>query len=143
LLILGLRLAEAVFGAGEKFQQVDWAAQPKLWGQITVSANIGGGDNATASTNNDGIYWSKVLQSHLDNGNPSQKLFWGSQLQVLGLFLQGALLGNEKALSMLGSFLANPSYGPFDGEAISKALRQRGWTRTHKADELVASLSRR
>ena len=139
LLILGKRIAEAIFHPGE-LKEIDWASQPHKWGQMSVQANIGGGGNATACLNNDGIYWRTALERHVENIGESDAMFRRYQEQVLGLFLQGALLGNDRSRELLGTFLNNPQTSQSDDLALARALAARGWTLTDEARRTVSSV---
>lgn len=140
LLILGRDIAETIFSSTDGLVPVDWMQQPDQWNNVTVFASIGGGDNTLACLANDGIYWLKVLEGHHSAPEPNQILSQKYQRQALGLLLQGALLGHQQSLSLLGGLVHHPSYGPFDGEAISEALLIRGWKNTDEAVEVVAGL---
>ena len=140
LLILKKHIAETIFANTTALTEVDWTKQPEKWGNMTVFASIGGGDNTLACLENDAIYWLKVLESHHSMPNPNQILSKKYQQQVLGLLLQGALLGSEYSRSLLGSLFQHPDYGPLDREDISDALQFRGWKLSDDAIDLVSSL---
>jgi hypothetical protein len=140
LLILGRDIAEAIFSGADGLVPVEWMQHPDQWNNVTVFASIGGGDNTLACLANDGVYWLKVLEGHHSVPEPNRILSQKYQRQALGLLLQGALLGHQQSLSLLGELVHNPSYGPFDDTAISEALHARGWKKTSEAVELVSSL---
>ena len=140
LLILKKDIADTIFGNAPGLTDVDWTKQPEKWGNMTVFASIGGGDNTLACLANDAIYWLKVLESHHSVPDPNHILSKKYQQQVLGLMLQGALLGSEQSRSLLRGLLQEPTYGPFDHEDISAALHSRGWKLTEDATSLVDSL---
>jgi len=138
LLVLGREIAEAMFASVDGLIQVDWTQQPEKWNNMAVFSSIGGGSNTLACLANDGMYWLKVLERHHSVADPNQILSRKYQRQALGLLLQGALLGNQQARTLLRDLVREP-YGPFDDEAISEALHARGWKATDEAVELVAS----
>ena len=141
VLILGQQIASDVFGTGRDFASIDWVSQPRMWSQLSVQANIGGGDNGVACLNNDGIYWEKVLRSFQGSSPVLRRKY---QLEVLGRWYQGALVGNEKSYSYLARFLGETSDRPFTEEEITAAVRSRGWSlNTPRSAELMSNLNGR
>ena len=141
LLILGQQIASDVFGTGKDFASIDWSSQPRMWSQLSVHANIGAGDNGVACLNNDGIYWEKVLRSFQGSSPALRRKY---QLEVLGRWYQGALVGSEKSYSYLAQFMGETSDRPFTEEEIAAALRSRGWSlNTPRSAELISNLNAR
>lgn len=105
---------------------------------MSVQANIGGGGNATACLNNDGIYWRTPLARHVQNIGVSDAMFRRYQEQVLGPFLQGTLLGNDRSRDLLSTFLNNPETSQSDDLTLARALAARGWALTDEAVETVS-----
>lgn len=73
-------------------------------------------------------------------GGASDAMFRRYHEQVLGLFLQGALLGDDQSRELLGKFLNNPQTSQTDDLTLARALAARGWTLTDEARETVSSV---
>ena len=141
IVILGQQIANDVFGSGADFADIDWDAQPRMWGKLSVQANIGGGDNGVACLSNDGIYWEKVRKGFQGSSPALQRKY---ETEVLGRWYQAALVGHEKSYSYLADLLREVSDRPFTEEEILSALRSRGWSlATSRSSELIAKLTER
>ena len=107
---------------------------------MLVAANIGGGGNAVACINNDGLYWLNVMRADLESTGRIDNVTRSYQIQALGLFLQGALLGDSSCRAQAQEILTGAHAAGLDEGSVAFALSARGWPYDDRATELVASL---
>ncbi len=140
VMIVGEKIADELFGDDSGLEKIDWAQQPALWRNMLVAANIGGGGNAVACINNDGLYWLNVMRADLESTGRIDNVTRSYQIQALGLFLQGALLGDSSCRAQAQEILTGAHAAGLDEGSVAFALSARGWPYDDRATELVASL---
>jgi len=141
LMIIRADIAAELFQGQTGLADIDWSLQPGLWKNMLVSSNIGG-NAARACLNNDGLYWRYVYDEQI---KVSGRFYPGArkyQLRAFGLFLQGAILGDQSCQSRLTEMLNDSDAEPLGIDDVAQVLTHGGWAVDDSVVELVGSLKR-
>jgi hypothetical protein len=139
LVVIRVDIAAALFQGESGLLDIDWSLQPGLGKNMLVESNIGG-NLSVACLNNDGLYWRYVYDEDIKRRG---KLAPGArkyQLRAFGLFLQGAILGDQNCRSRVTEMLNDSEAEPLDKDAVARVMTDRGWAVDDSVVELVDSL---
>ncbi len=140
LMIIRADIATGLFQGQTGLVDIDWSLQPDLGKNMLVESNIGGNNPVIACLNNDGLYWRYAYDEQIKRSGRSYPGARKYQLRAFGLFLQGAILGDQSCRSRLTEMLNDSEAEPLGIDDVAQVLTHRGWAVDDAVVELVGSL---